>query len=87
MADERVWLQHTDPDHTGYFHCPADAVADFGLLGWVVMDEPPPEPVSPVIAERLAWEAEQVRLAEEAAAAEKQASKSTKSAARGETEE
>lgn len=92
MADERVWLRHdypnaVPPQGPAYFHCPAEAADDWQLLGWVVDPDGPPPEVSPVIAERLAWEAEQTRLAEEAAAAEKKASKPTKSAARGETEE
>jgi hypothetical protein len=36
-----------------YFHCPAAAVDDWIQLGWQLSD-PPPEPVSPVVAEHLA---------------------------------
>lgn len=93
MADERVWLRHDyldaePPREAGWFHCPIEAADDWKLLGWVEDPDGPPPPVSPVIAERLAWEAEQARLAEGAAAEEKAVSKpTTKSAARGDSKE
>jgi hypothetical protein len=65
MSDERVWLKHTETGHL--FPYPAGAAKDFGDLGWAPTDERPPED-NPVIAERLAWEAEQ-RAAAQAAAA------------------
>lgn len=61
--DDRIWLRH--PEHGGYFHCPVDAVQDWKGLGWQESDPPPP-PVSPVVAERITWEAEQARLVEQA---------------------
>lgn len=66
MADERVWLRHKETGHL--FDCPAAAVDDWVELGWEPTDERPAE-VNPVVAERLAWEAEQ-RAAAEAAAAD-----------------
>jgi hypothetical protein len=54
MADERVWLHNSETG--GYFHCPAEAVEDWAELGWQPSD-PPDEP-NPVVAERIAWEAE-----------------------------
>lgn len=58
-VDDRVWLQH--PGTGGYFHCPAGAVADWTSpeLGWQVADAPPAEGPNPVVAERVAAEAEQ----------------------------
>lgn len=64
--DERVWLKHKDTGHL--WDCPAGAVDDMADLGWEPTDERPAE-VNPVVAERVAWEAEQ-RAAAEAAAAQ-----------------
>jgi hypothetical protein len=58
---ERVWLRMPANGDWSYFHCPAAAVDDWIQLGWQLSD-PPPEPISPVVAENLA--------AAEAAAAE-----------------
>jgi hypothetical protein len=64
MSDERTWLKHPETGH--FFHCPTPAVEDWLELGWQVTDERPEE-INPVVAERLAWEAQQ-RAAREAAA-------------------
>lgn len=96
--DELVWMHHTDPDHDGYFQCPAAAVPAFEARGWERSD--PPEEHNPVTAEHNAWLAElaatrELEAAEEAKAAAtaksakkatasaKSATKSTTSAARG----
>jgi len=65
-ADERQWLRHGE--HGGYFHCPAEAVADYVDLGWKAVDDGPVE-ISPVVAENLAAQ-EAARVAAEAAAKE-----------------
>lgn len=77
MSDERVWLRHKDIERP--FHCPVAAVNDWREMGW----EPgePPEEVNPVVAERIAWEAEQ------RAAAEADAKTKTKPAKPAKTEE
>jgi hypothetical protein len=71
--DERVWLTH--PEHGGYFHAPAGAVEVWVDMGWVVADTGPEEH-NPVIAEQLAWRAEQAAQAEAAAASAKTSRKS-----------
>jgi hypothetical protein len=76
--DERVWLRH--PETGGTLECPAEAVNAWLELGWQPSD-PPAEPVSPVVAENLAW---RERLAAEAAA-ELAAEQSPKPARRGES--
>ena len=84
VADERTWLRHKDTGH--FFHCPAEAVPEFAELGWEPTDERPAEP-NPMVAERIAWEAEQ---AAQRAAAEQAAKAESKSSRRGkpaETEE
>ena len=55
-----VWVKHRD--HGGYWQCPDEAVDAYKDLGWELSD--PPEEVNPVIAERLAWEAQQAAQAE-----------------------
>ncbi len=65
-TDDRTWLIH--PATGGYFHCPAEALRDWTGLGWVPADAPPPE-FNPVVAERIAWEAEQAELRAAAIAA------------------
>ena len=78
--DERVWLTH--PEHGGYFHCPAAAVEIWtGDLGWVIAEGPPEEP-NPVIAESLAWRAEQEQAAKEQQKAEAAERRAEKKAAR-----
>jgi len=61
---ERVWLRN--PTTGGYFRCPARAAQSWIDMGWERSDPPPPAP-SPVVAERLRWQAEQ-RAASTAAA-------------------
>ncbi len=61
--DERVWLRHNETGHL--WECPAGAVEDWADMGWEPTDERPAE-VNPVVAERVAWEAEQ-RAAQEPA--------------------
>jgi len=45
---DRVWLFHADTG--GYFHCPADAAADWAENGWTPVDSGPEE-VNPQTAE------------------------------------
>lgn len=81
--DELVWMCHTDPDHNGWFQCPAAAVAAFEARGWeVAVGEPPAEP-NPATAELAAFQAEQAKAAAKPA---KKAAKSTTSAASGDEE-
>jgi len=56
MDNKRVWLRHGETG--GYFHCPAEAIDDWAELGWQPADGPPDEP-NPVVAELLAWQADQ----------------------------
>jgi len=77
---DRIWMTH--PASGGHFHCPQAAAADFASIGWEPC-EAPPEPVSPVIAEHLAWRAEQDRIAAEAASE----TPKSRTARRGETPE
>jgi hypothetical protein len=63
MADERVWLRHGETG--GHFHCPSEAVEDWQGLGWEPVDTPPDEP-NPVVAELVAWQAEQAAALEAA---------------------
>lgn len=80
--DELVWMRHTDPDHSGWFQCPAAAVPAFEARGWVVADGEPPAEPNPVTAELAAFQAEQAKAAKPA----KRAVKSTTSAASGDEE-
>lgn len=61
---ERVWLRN--PTTGGRFRCPARAAQQWIDMGWEPSDPPPPAP-SPVVAERLRWQAEQRAAAIEAA--------------------
>lgn len=84
MADERTWLRHKETGH--FFHCPTDAVADWADLGWEPTDERPADP-NPVVAERLAWEAEQAAQRERAERAAKAESKPSRRGKPAENEE
>ncbi len=59
---ERVWLKH--PATGGFFRCPERAAEDWEKAGWVRSD-PPPAPVSPVVAERIEWENQRRQSAEQ----------------------
>jgi len=84
--DELVWMRHTDPEHAGWFQCPAAAVAAFEARGWQVADEdPPPEP-NPAVVELAAFQAEQAKSASAAAKPAKRAPKSTVPASSGDEE-
>lgn len=61
---ERVWLHN--PATGGHFWCPARAAQQWIDMGWAPSDPSPPPP-SPVVAERLRWQAEQRAAAIEAA--------------------
>lgn len=54
---ERIWLKHNETG--GFFHAPAAVVDVFEGLGWEPCDEPPAD-TNPVIAERLAFEQQQL---------------------------
>ena len=70
MSDDRVWLRHKDTGH--FWECPAGAVDDWRGMGWEPTDERPALH-NPVVAERLAWEAEQLAAAEAAEKSKKPA--------------
>ena len=72
MSDERVWLRHKETGH--FWECPAGVVGDWAEMGWEPTDERPEE-FNPVVATRLAWEADQ-RAAAEAVAKPKTSRKS-----------
>jgi hypothetical protein len=82
--DELLWMRHTDPEHAGWFQCPAAAVEAFRARGWELAEgDPPPEP-NPAVAELAAFQAEQAKA--EAAKPAKKAAKSTTSATRDDEE-
>lgn len=83
--DELVWMRHTDPEHNGWFRCPAAAVDAFRARGWEVADGEPPAEPNPVTAELAAFQAEQAAKAEAAKPVRKSA-KSAASAASGDDE-
>jgi hypothetical protein len=70
---DRIWLRMPANGGWSYFHCPAAAVDDWIQLGWELSD-PPPEPISPVVAENIAAaEATERQESERQAVAEREA--------------
>lgn len=83
--EDLVLMRHTDPEHTGWFRCPAAAVAAFEARGWEVAEgDPPPEP-NLAVAELAAFQAEQEAKAAQGKPARK-AAKSTAAASSGDDE-
>lgn len=74
-----TWVRHAETG--GFWQCPNVALDEMKCLGWEPCDAPP-EP-NPAIAERLAWEAEQLKLRD----AERADIKPTRAARRGENQE
>lgn len=85
MADEFVWMRHSD--HGGYWQCPTPAIAYWTPRGWVPSD-PPPE-IDPTRAHVVdAFAAEPSRETPDPTPAQATApeSKPTKSGKAGSTE-